>query len=138
MFLLSLRCACRTIIPAVCWLQTGKGNKQQHVVNSFQGLAQPRGCLQACLVPTSCNLVDVQCRLWLRPRSLNKSSIKAGSNPKWEGEEAHFGMPVHTRVHQVITVALLDSDAEGDDEIGRQAHRLCRAVNVELETVCGF
>ncbi|KAL3133562.1 hypothetical protein ABBQ38_007410 [Trebouxia sp. C0009 RCD-2024] len=58
-------------------------------------------------------------KLWLRPRSLNKSTVKSGSNPRWGGEEAHFAMPVHTRVHQVITVALLDSDAEGDDEIGR-------------------
>lgn len=44
---------------------------------------------------------------------------KKGSNPKWEREEAHYAMPVHTRVHQVLTVALLDHDSNGDDEIGR-------------------
>ena len=57
--------------------------------------------------------------MWLRPRSLKKSPIKEGSNPKWGVEEAHYAMPVHTRVHQVITVALMDSDSAGDDEIGR-------------------
>lgn len=45
--------------------------------------------------------------------------MKEGSNPKWGVEEAHYAMPVHTRAHQVITVALMDSDSTGDDEIGR-------------------
>ena len=57
--------------------------------------------------------------MWLRPRSLKHTPIKEGSNPKWGRDEAHYAMPVHTRVHQVITVALLDSDSGGDDEIGR-------------------
>lgn len=57
--------------------------------------------------------------MWLRPRSLKHTPIKKGSNPKWEREEAHYAMPVHTRVHQVLTVALLDHDSTGDDEIGR-------------------
>ena len=59
------------------------------------------------------------CRMWLRPRSLKHTPTKKGSNPKWEREEAHYAMPVHTRVHQVLTVALLDHDSNGDDEIGR-------------------
>jgi len=57
--------------------------------------------------------------MWLRPRSLKHTPTKKGSNPKWEREEAHYAMPVHTRVHQVLTVALLDHDSNGDDEIGR-------------------
>lgn len=57
--------------------------------------------------------------MWLRPRSVKKSPIKEGKNPKWGGKEAYYGMPVHTRMHQVITVALMDSDSAGDDEIGR-------------------
>ena len=57
--------------------------------------------------------------MWLRPRSLKHSPVKKGRNPKWGPEEAHYAMPVHTRVHQVLTVALLDSDTAGDDDIGR-------------------
>lgn len=58
-------------------------------------------------------------RMWLRPRSLKHTPVKSGSNPKWGREEAYFAMPIHARVHQVLTVALLDSDTSGDDEIGR-------------------
>lgn len=54
---------------------------------------------------------------------MKKSPIKEGKNPKWGGEEAYHGMPVHTRMHQVITVALMDSDSAGDDEIGRYSFR---------------
>lgn len=62
--------------------------------------------------------------MWLRPRSLKHTPVKEGSNPKWGREEAYYAMPIHTRVHQVLTVALLDSDTSGDDEIGRSAaHR---------------
>ena len=50
---------------------------------------------------------------------MNHTPVKQGSDPKWGRDEADFAMPVHTRVHQVITVALLDSDTSGDDEIGR-------------------
>lgn len=57
--------------------------------------------------------------MWLRPQSRRKSPIKEGSNPKWGRDEAHYAMPVHTRLHQVLTVALLDHDSSGDDEIGR-------------------
>ncbi len=57
--------------------------------------------------------------MWLRPRSVKHTPTKKGSNPKWEREEAHYAVPVHTRVHQVLTVALLDHDSNGDDEIGR-------------------
>ena len=57
--------------------------------------------------------------MWLRPRSLKHTPTKKGTHPKWEREEAHYAMPVHTRVHQVLTVALLDHDSNGDDEIGR-------------------
>lgn len=31
-------------------------------------------------------------------------------------------MPVHVRMHQVLTVALLDKDVSGSDEIGRCLH----------------
>lgn len=50
---------------------------------------------------------------------MKHTPTKKGSNPKWEREEAHYAVPVHTRVHQVLTVALLDHDSNGDDEIGR-------------------
>ncbi len=63
--------------------------------------------------------VSVTCRMWLRPQSRRDSPIKEGSNPKWGRDEAHYAMPVHTRLHQVLTVALLDHDSSGDDEIGR-------------------
>ena len=50
---------------------------------------------------------------------MKHTPTKKGSNPKWEREEAHYAVPVHTRVHRVLTVALLDHDSNGDDEIGR-------------------
>lgn len=50
---------------------------------------------------------------------MKHTPTKKGSNPKWAREEAHYAVPVHTRVHQVLTVALLDHDSNGDDEIGR-------------------
>lgn len=71
-------------------------------------------------------------KMWLRPRSLKHTPIKKGSNPKWEREEAHYAMPVHTRVHQVLTVALLDHDSTGDDEIGRGHFNLGNLTPGEL------
>lgn len=58
-------------------------------------------------------------RMWLRPRARRESPVKQGSNVTWTQEEGSFAMPVHTRVHQVMTTALLDSDIKGSDEIGR-------------------
>ena len=60
-------------------------------------------------------------RLWLRPRSRKESCSKSGANPKWDAEEGSWAMPVHVRMHQVLTCALLDKDAKGSDEIGRCA-----------------
>ncbi|DBA74196.1 TPA: hypothetical protein ACH3X1_010990 [Trebouxia sp. C0004] len=71
-------------------------------------------------------------KMWLRPRSLKHTPTKKGSNPKWEREEAHYALPVHTRVHQVLTVALLDHDSNGDDEIGRGHFNLGNLTPGEL------
>jgi len=82
------------------------------------------------------------CRMWLRPRSLKHTPTKKGSNPKWEREEAHYAMPVHTRVHQVLTVALLDHDSNGDDEIGRYSSvhqrscRCCVCLRLFVSVLC--
>ncbi|KAK9800178.1 hypothetical protein WJX73_004159 [Symbiochloris irregularis] len=67
---------------------------------------------------------DPFAKLWLRPRSRKESCPKKGSDPQWTAEEATWAMPVHVRVHQVLTVSLLDKDVNGSDEIGRGHYNL--------------
>lgn len=74
-------------------------------------------------------------KMWLRPRARRESPVKQGSNVTWTQEEGSFAMPVHTRVHQVMTTALLDSDIKGSDEIGRGHYNLGQLTPGKTEDV---
>lgn len=61
------------------------------------------------------------CRLWLRPQAAKSTSVKAGPDAKWDSGEAVWALPVHLQSIQILTLAVMDSDNVGADEIGRWA-----------------